>query len=162
MKMNVCNYNKLINGQSISISEVKSIYQELLDEESLLAAEILHTIETNDYVKLTHLLTNRSKIQVAIKEIESLHGKDLINYKSHKERVSSTLEQYAESLSSFGMVQRLDDLNESAHNMLTKTFNLSSKVLSTSNKLNQKLGNHLLKKAVRGISKVSVAMTKKQ
>ena len=94
MNMNIWNYNKLINGKSIPLAEMKSIYQELLEEQALIATEVRHIVEVNDYVKLNQMLSKRSKIQSAIKEIELLHGEELMNSNTDNKRLSDTLNRY--------------------------------------------------------------------
>jgi hypothetical protein len=157
----------LINGKGVPIPEIKSIYQSLLNENERIKNQIVESIESNDYVRLSHLLTSRSKIQTAIKEVESLHENDLKNYVSTKERVSYILTNAAESLESKGedvllnVIKSLEKMNQSTHSLVTKSLDISSKAFSKGNQLNHKAGKLLLKKTSQGLSKLSDAINKK-
>lgn len=82
----------------MSLTGIKKIYRSLLDQDDRIAGEIVDSNECNDYVRLSHLLANRSKILTAIKEVESLHESDLRNHVSTKERVSNVLSNAANSI----------------------------------------------------------------
>lgn len=167
MRKNLWLDHELINGKGVSIPEIKTIYQSLLNENERIKEEIVDSIECNDYVRLSHLLASRGKIQTAIKEVESLHEDDLKNYVSTKERVSYVLTDAAESLESKGenvllnVIKRLEKMNQSTHNLVNKSLDFSSKAFSKANQLNHKAGKFLVKKTSQGLSKLADAINKK-
>ncbi|WP_102026195.1 hypothetical protein [Salirhabdus sp. Marseille-P4669] len=139
MRKNLWLDHELINGKGVPIPEIKTIYQSLLNENERIKVEIVNSIECNDYVRLSHLLASRSKIQSAIKEVESLHEDDLKDYVSTKERVSHVLSNAANSLEANGedvllnVTNSLEKLNQSAHSLVTKSLDISSKAFSKGN-----------------------------
>ncbi|MBS3678742.1 hypothetical protein KGF86_00785 [Ornithinibacillus massiliensis] len=98
MQKNLWLNHELINGKGVSIPEIKTIYQSLLNENEKIIDEIVDSIECNDYFRLSHLLDSRNKIQTVLKEVEALHEDNLKNYVSTKGRVSYALTNAAESL----------------------------------------------------------------
>lgn len=167
MKMHVWNYNKLINGKSIPLAEVKSIYQELLEEQAFIATEVHHTVEANDYVKLNQLLSKRSKVQSAIKEIELLHGEELMNSNTDNKRLSDTLNRYIEALSahqkdiSSELNHCINHLNTSAHSLFKRAAKLPVDRFNLDKKKSRSVGDIMLKKTICGISKVSSTINRK-
>lgn len=167
MKMHVWNYNKLINGKSIPLAEVKSIYQELLEEQAFIATEVHHTVEANDYVKLNQLLSKRSKVQSAIKEIELLHGEELMNSNTDNKQLSDTLNRYIEALSaqqkniSSELNYCINHSNTSAHSLLKRAAKLPVDRFNLDKKKSRSVGDIMLKKTIRGISKVSSTINRK-
>ncbi|MDC3415111.1 hypothetical protein NC797_15095 [Aquibacillus sp. 3ASR75-11] len=167
MQKYLCLDHELINGKGVSIPEIKTIYQSLLNENERITNEIVDSIECNDYVRLSHLLVSRSKIQDAIKEIESLHEDELIGQMPTKERVSRLLNNAAESLETSGdevllnVSNSLEKFNHSAHSLVTKTINISTKAFSKGNQLNHKAGKYLVKKTSKGLSKLADAIKDK-
>lgn len=159
--------HELIDGKGVPIPEIKTIYQSLLNENERIKDEIVNSIECNDYVRLSHLLVSRSKIQSAIKDVESLHEDDLKDYVSTKERVSQVLSNAANSMEANGedvllnVTNSLEKLNQSAHSLLTKSLDISSKAFSKGNQLNHKAGKLLVKKTSKGLSKLAGAINKK-
>ncbi|WP_330948770.1 hypothetical protein [Virgibacillus sp. MG-45] len=132
MRKNLWLDHELINGKRVPIPEIKTIYQSLLNEDERIKNEIVDSIECNDYVRLSHLLVSRNKIQTALKEVEALHDEDLNNYASTKERVSYALTNAAESLESIGedvllkVIKSLEKMNQSTHSLVTKSLDISS------------------------------------
>jgi len=167
MKMHVWNYNKLINGKSIPLAEVKSIYQELLEEQAFIATEVHHTVEANDYVKLNQLLSKRSKVQSAIKEIELLHGDDVINYKTDTKRGLDILNRYVEALSthqkdvSSELRHCINQLSTSAHSLFKNATKRSAAACNINKHNNHKLVDVLLKKTIREVSRMGASIRKK-
>lgn len=167
MRKNLWLYHELIDGKGVPIPEIKTIYQSLLNENERIKDEIVDSIECNDYVRLSHLLVSRSKIQSAIKDVESLHEADLKDYVSTKKRVSQVLSNAANSLETNGkdvllnVTNSLEKMNQSAHSLVTKSLDISSKAFSKGNQLNLKAGKLLLIKASQGLSKLSNAINKK-
>ncbi|MFD1780550.1 hypothetical protein ACFSFW_17935 [Fredinandcohnia salidurans] len=167
MQKNAWQNHELINGKGVSIPEIKKIYQSLLNENERIKDEIVDSIECNDYVRLSHLLVSRSKIQSAIKDVESLHEDDLKGYVSTKERVSQVLSNAANSMDANGEVvvlivtNSLEKLNQSAHSLVTKSLDISSKAISKGNQLNHKAGKFLVKKTSNGLFKLANAINKK-
>jgi len=167
MKKTLWKNHELINGKRVSIPEIKTIYQSLLDQDVRIASEIVDSIECNDYVRLSHLLASRSKIQSAIKEVESLHEDDLKDYVSTKERVSHVISNAAESMGSKGedvllnVINSLEKLNQTTHGLVTKSLDISSKAISKGNQLNHKAGKFLVKKTSQGLSMLADAINKK-
>lgn len=167
MRKNLWLGHELINGKGVSIPEIKTIYQSLLNENERINDEIVDSIECNDYVRISHLLGSRNKIQRALKEVEALHEEDLNNYASTKERVSYALTNAAELLESKGedvlltVIKSLDKMNQSTHSLVAKSLDFSSKAFSTGNQLNHKAGKFLVKKTSQGLSKLADAINKK-
>ncbi|MEC1159009.1 hypothetical protein [Cytobacillus horneckiae] len=167
MRKNLWLDHELINGKGVTIPEIKTIYQSLLNDDERIKDEIVDSIECNDYVRLSHLLASRSKIQTAIKEVESLHEDVLKNYVSTKERVSHVLSNAAESLESKGedvlldIVKGLEKMSHSTHSLVTKSLDISSKAFSKGNQLNHKVGKFLVKKTSKGLFKLANAINKK-
>lgn len=167
MRKNLWLNHELINGKGVSIPEIKTIYQSLLNENERIKDEIVDSIECNDYVRLSHLLASRSKIQTALIEVEALHEDDLKNNVSTKERVSYVLTSAAESLESRGedvllnFIESLEKMNQSTHSLVTKSLDISSKAFSKGNQLNHKAGKFLVKKTSKGLSKLADAINKK-
>lgn len=167
MRKNLWLDYELIDGKGVPIPEIKTIYQSLLNENERIKDEIVDSIECNDYVRLSHLLDSRNKIQTALKEVEALHEEDLNNYASTKERVSYALTNAAELLESKGedvlldINKGLEKVNHSTHSLVTKSLNISSKAFSKGNQLNHKAGKFLVKKTSKGLSKLADAINKK-
>ncbi|MGY3714923.1 hypothetical protein ACWE42_05310 [Sutcliffiella cohnii] len=167
MRKNLWMDHELINGKGVPIPEIKTIYQSLLNENERIKVEIVDSIECNDYVRLSHLLASRSKIQSAIKEVESLHEDDLKDYVSTKERVSLVLSNAANSMEANGedvllkVTNSLEKLNQLAHSLVTNSLDISSKAFSKGNQLNHKAGKFLVKKASNGLFKLANAINKK-
>lgn len=167
MRKNLWMEREMINGKGVPISEIRSIYQSLLNEDERINDEIVDSIECNDYVRLSHLLVSRNKIKTALKEVEALHEDDLKNYVSTKERVSYALTNAAESLESKGedalldVIKSLEKMNQSTHSLVTKSLDISSKAFSKGNQLNHKAGKFLVKKTSHGLSKLADAINKK-
>ena len=167
MRKNLWLHHELMNGKGVSISEIKTIYHSLLNEDERIKEEIVDSIECNDYVRLSHLLTSRSKIQTAIKEIKSLHEDDLKKYVSSNERVSHVLSNTAKSMESNGedillnVTESLEKVNQSVHSLVAKSLDISSKAFSIGNQLNHKAGKFLVKKTSKGLSKLADAINKK-
>ncbi|WP_047980172.1 hypothetical protein [Ornithinibacillus contaminans] len=167
MRKNLWLNYELISGKGVSIPEIKTIYQSLLNEKERINDEIVDSIECNDYVRLSQLLANRSKIQTALLEVEALHEDELKNYVSTKERVSYVLTNAAESLESKGedvllnVIKSLEKMNQSTHSLVTKSLDFSSKAFSKGNQLNHKAGKFLVKNTAKGLSKLSDAINKK-
>lgn len=167
MRKNLWLDHELINGKGVPIPEIKTIYQSLLNENERIKDEIVDSIECNDYVRLSHLLVSRSKIQTALLEVEALHEDDLKNNVSTKERVSYVLTNAAESLESRGedvllnVIKSLEKMNHSTHSLVTKSLDFSSKAFSKGNQLNHKAGKILVKKTSQGLSKLAGAINKK-
>ncbi|MEK4298895.1 hypothetical protein MKY30_05615 [Oceanobacillus sp. FSL W8-0428] len=165
MRKNLWMDHELINGKGVSITEIKTIYQSLLDQDVRIASEIVDSIECNDYVRLSHLLASRSKIQSAIKEVESLH-EDVLKV-STKKRISHVISNAAESMGSKGedvllnVINSLEKLNQTTHGLVTKSLDISSKAISKGNQLNHKAGKFLVKKTSQGLSMLADAINKK-
>ena len=167
MRKNLWLDHELINGKGVSIPEIKTIYQYLLNENERIKDEIVDSIECNDYVRLSQLLDSRSKIQTALLEVEALHEDDLKDKVSTKERVSYVLTNAAESLESIGedvllkVIKSLEKMNQSTHRFVAKSFDISSKAFSKGNRLNHKAGKFLVKKTSKGLSILADAINKK-
>lgn len=167
MRKNLWLDHELINGKAVPIPEIKTIYQSLLHENERIKDEIVDSIECNDYVRLSHLLVSRNKIQTALKEVEALHEDDLKNCVSTKERLSYALTNAAESLESRGedvllnAIKGLEKMNQSTHSLVTKSLDISSKAFSKGNQLYHKAGKFLVKKTSQGLSKLADTINKK-
>ncbi|HHW36179.1 MAG TPA: hypothetical protein GXX18_02600 [Bacillales bacterium] len=127
--------------RSVSLLE---IYQNLLIQHVAISEEVEDAIERNDYVKLSHLLVNRSKIQSAIKEVESLHVDELNSPDSMNGRICKALKDAAATMESKGedmlsnVINNLDKFNQTAGNMVTRAISISNKTLSKGNQLNHR------------------------
>ncbi|MFD1851040.1 hypothetical protein [Oceanobacillus bengalensis] len=159
--------HELIDGKGVPIPEIKTIYLSLLNENEKIKDEIVVSIECNDYVRLSHLLVSRSKIQSAIKDVESLHEDDLKDYISTKKRVSQVLSNAANSMEANGedvllnVSNSLEKLNQLAHSLVTKSLDISFRAFSKGNQLNHKAGKFLVEKTSKGLCKIADAIYKK-
>ncbi|MDM8101343.1 hypothetical protein [Oceanobacillus oncorhynchi] len=159
--------NELLNGRSISIPEVKSIYQTLLDQYEGLSVEIVDSVKRNDYVRLSHLLSRRKKLQTALDDIKTLHEDDLVTQQSLKKRIANVLKTSAETTESKGedalikITNSLEKVNNSAYNIASKTLDFSTKTISKGNRLNHSVGKFLVNKTSKGLSKLADAFNKK-
>ncbi|WP_139223966.1 hypothetical protein [Lentibacillus halodurans] len=153
--------SELLNGKSISIPEVKTIYKALLSQNEDIAHEIVDSVERNDYVRLSNLITKRNKIQTAIEEIEALHENDLSKQQSFKQRIADGLSRSAEFTGTKGedavikVTNSIEKVNQSAHNIASKTLDVSDKTIKKGNQLNHKAGKYLVQKTSNGISKLA-------
>jgi hypothetical protein len=126
----------LLTERSVSLLEIKEIHQNLLIQHTAISEELTDAIERNDYVQQSHLLVNRSKIQSAIKEIESLNEHELNSHVSMNDRISKALKDAAITMESKGedillnVINNLDKLNQSAHSMVSKVTSISNKTIS--------------------------------
>lgn len=131
--------NELLNGKSISIPEVRSIYKTLLEQYGSLSVEIVDSVERNDYVRLSHLLSRRKKLQTALDDIKTLHEDELITQQSIKARINHALKSSAEITEAKGedvlikVTNSIDKINHSAHNIASKTLDFSAKTISKGN-----------------------------
>lgn len=72
------NLSQIENGEDISLKEIRSDYNMLIDELNELLNEINEVIDKNDYVKLMILVDRRNQLHAAICAIESIYDdKDL-------------------------------------------------------------------------------------
>ncbi|MCT1577059.1 hypothetical protein M3E13_04280 [Oceanobacillus kimchii] len=153
--------NELLNGKSISIAEVRLIYQTLLAQYEGLSVEIVDSVERNDYVRLSRLLSRRKKLQTALDDIKSLHEDDLVTQRSIKKRIADVLNTSAETTESKGedtlikITNNLEKVNNSAYNIASKTLDLSTKTISKGNQLNHSVGKFLVNKTSKGLSKLA-------
>lgn len=158
--------SELLNGRSISIPEVKSIYQTLLNQYEDLSVEIVDSVERNDYVRLSHLLSRRKKLQTALDDIKSLHEDELITQQTIKARVNNALKSSAEITKAKGedvlikVTNSIDKVNYSAHNIASKTLDFSAKTISKGNQLNNSVGKFLVNKTSKGLSKLADVFNK--
>ncbi|WP_029265820.1 hypothetical protein [Virgibacillus alimentarius] len=161
MRNNFEDTNEMLNGKSISIPEVQSIYQSLIEQYEGLSVEIVDSVEGNDYVRLSHLLARRRKLQTALDDIKSLHEDELITQRSTKERIANVLKTSAEMTESKGedalikITDSLEKVNHSAHSIASKTLDLSTKTISKGNQLNHSVGKFLVDKTSKGLSKLA-------
>ncbi|MYL41239.1 hypothetical protein [Virgibacillus salexigens] len=158
--------NELLNGKSISIPEIQSIYQSLIKQYEGLSIEIVDSVESNDYVRLSHLLARRKKLQTALDDIKSLHEDELITQRSVKERIANALKTSAEVTESKGedalikITNILEKVNHSTHSIASKTLDLSTKTISKGNQLNHSVGKFFVDKTSKGLSKLADVFNK--
>ncbi|WP_099159033.1 hypothetical protein [Virgibacillus ndiopensis] len=158
--------NELLNGRSISIPEVQSIYQSLIEQYEGLSIEILDSVERNDYVRLSHLLTRRKKLQTALDDIKSLHDDELMTKQTVKDRIANVLKTSAEMTESKGedalikITDSIEKVNHSAHSIASKTLDLSTKTISKGNQLNHSVGKFLVNKTSKSLSKLADVFNK--
>lgn len=158
--------DELLNGRNISIPEVQSIYQTLIEQYEGLSVEIVDSVERNDYVRLSHLLTRRKKLQTALDDIKSLHGDELITQQTIRARINHALKSGAEITEAKGedvlikVTNSIDKVNHSAHNIASKTLDFSTKTISKGNKLNNSVGKFLVNKTSKGLSKLADGFNK--
>ncbi|SFA93695.1 hypothetical protein SAMN04488072_10411 [Lentibacillus halodurans] len=166
MRNNFEGTNELLNGRSISITEVQSIYQSLFEQYEGLSVEIVDSVERNDYVRLSHLLARRKKLQTALDDIKTLHEDELITQRSVKGRIASVLKTSAEMTESKGedalikITDSLEKVNHSTHSITSKTLDLSTKTISKGNQLNHRVGKFLVDKTSKGLSKLADVFNK--
>ncbi|CAM3489502.1 hypothetical protein GCM10009865_32400 [Aeromicrobium ponti] len=157
----------LFTEKSVSLFEIKEIHQNLLIQQAAISEEIAVAIIRNEYVKLSHLLVNRSKIQSAIKEIEFLHEDELNSHVSMNDRISKALRDAAITMESKGedillnVISNLDKLNKSAHSMISKATSISNKTFSRGNQLSHQAGKFLVHKTSEGLAKLSDVIQKR-
>ncbi|MED4353962.1 hypothetical protein P9265_16740 [Schinkia azotoformans] len=157
----------IFTERSVSLIEIKEIHQNLLIQHSAISEEVADAIERNDYVELSHLLVNRSKIQSAINEVESLHEDELNCPISMNDRIGKALKDAAATLESKGedmlsnVTNNLDKLNKVAGNMVTNAISISNKTLSKGNQLNHRAGKLLIHKTSEGLAKLADIIQKR-
>lgn len=166
MKNKFKDTDELLNGRNISIPEVKSIYQTLIEQYEGLSVEIVDSVERNDYVRLSHLLTRRKRLQVALDDIKSLHRDELFTQQTIKARINHALKSSAEITETKGedvlikVTNSIDKVNHSAHNIASKTLDFSTKTISKGNQLNNSVGKFLVNKTSKGLSKLADVFNK--
>lgn len=155
------NESDLLNGRGITITEVKTIYQSLLNEHAENAREILDSIEENDYIRLNRLITRRKQIVIALNAIESVHEKDKVVQSNIRDQVADVLSSSAKITDDKGeelllkITNSIDKVNLLAQNLMIKTINFSSETISKGNQLNHEAAKFLLNKASYGLSKLA-------
>jgi hypothetical protein len=92
----------LFTEKSESFLEIKEIHEILLNKLSAISEDVADAIDRNDYVKLSHLLVSRSKLQTAIEEIESLHEDELNTHVSLNNRIGKALKDAAATMEAKG------------------------------------------------------------
>ncbi|MFB6466463.1 hypothetical protein ACE38V_06505 [Cytobacillus sp. Hz8] len=153
--------------KSVSFLEIIEIHRTLLNKQAAISEELTDAIERNDFVKLSHLLVIRNRIQTAIKEIESLHGDELNFHNSMNCRIGNVLKDAATTVESKGeeillnVIHNLDKFNHSAHSILEKAILFSNKTFSKGNHLNHIVVKLLVHKASEGLVKLANAFQKR-
>lgn len=166
MKYKFKGTDELLNGRNISIPEVQSIYQTLIEQYEGLSVEIVDSVERNDYVRLSHLLTRRRNLQTALDDIKSLYGDELITQQTIKARINHALKSSAEITEAKGgdvlikVTNSIDKVNHSAHNIASKTLDFSTKTISKGNQLNNSIGKYLVNTTSKGLSKLADVFNK--
>jgi hypothetical protein len=160
--------SELLNGKNISLSDVEAIHKNLLMQYEEIAHEIVDSVDRNDYVMVSLLITRRKKFQSAIEEIQSALNEDsLCAPETWRDRVSNVLRICAEMTEDKGedVLQIVSDgvegLNQSAHSLSAKTLDVVSKTCSISNKLGHKAGRFLINQTSTGLSKLADAFKSK-
>lgn len=171
MKENVCQEHQhklgLLTERSVSILEIKEIHQNLLIQHAAISEEVADAIERNDYVNLSHLLVNRSKIQSAIKEVESLHEDELHSPDSMNGRICKALKDAAATMESKGedmlsnVINNLDKFNQIAGNLVTRAISISNKTLRKGNQLNHRAGKLFIRRTSEGLAKLADIIQKR-
>jgi len=155
------NESDLLNGRSISLTEVKAIYNSLLNEYEENAREILGSIEDNDYIKLNRLITRRKQIVIALNAIELVHEKDDGAQSNIRDQVANVLSSSAKITDDKGeelllmVTNSIEKVNRSIQKLMIKTINISSKTISNGNQFNHEVTKFLLNKASDGLSKLA-------
>ncbi|MDC3418613.1 hypothetical protein [Aquibacillus salsiterrae] len=153
--------------RSISIPEIRSIYQSLLSQYEDVSDEIEETVDRNDYVKLSHLLVQRSKIQSAIENIESIHEDDLATGLSFNGRIARLLNNVADITQTKGedvldaVTSSLERMNQSAQSMATKATSMSTKTFDKGNQLSHQAGTFLVHKTSKSLAKLADTFQKR-
>ncbi|WP_026701728.1 hypothetical protein [Salibacterium aidingense] len=159
--------SELLNGKDVPISEVKTTYEDLCEQEEVFTEEIIEAIECNDYVRLSHLLTTREQLRTAIETIESLYGEDLFTQPTMKNRMGNLLHRSADITASKGedvlgkVTNSLEKANQSTHHLANKTLDVSTTTISRGNQLNHKTGKFLINQTANAISRLGNMMKKK-
>lgn len=157
----------IFTERSVSLLEIKEIHQNLLIQHAAISEEVADAIERNDYVNLSHLLVIRSKIQSAIKEVESLHEDELNSPDSMNSRICKVLKDAAATMESKGedmlsnVTHNLDKFNQTAEDMVTRAISISNKTLSKANQLNHQAGKLLIRRTSEGLAKLADIIQKR-
>ncbi|WP_048718284.1 hypothetical protein [Bacillus sp. 522_BSPC] len=171
MKENVWQEQQLKLGlfteKSESFLELKEIHEILLNKHASISEDVAGAIEANDYVKLSHLLVSRSKLQIAIEEIESLNEDELNTHDSLNDRIGNALKDAAATMETKGedillnVIHNLDKLIQSAHSMVSKATLISNKTISKGNQLSHQSGKLLIHKTSEGLVKLADLIQKR-
>lgn len=150
-----------INGKNISIAEAQMIHNELLKQYGEIAQELVSSIDRNDYVKLSLLITRRKRVKNALNELLSLYADELSAAPSFRNRVSAGLRNSAQTIEANGeetllnLSGTLDKLNQSIHTKASKALDYTSKVFSQSNQLHHKAARFLVNQTSASLSKIA-------
>jgi uncharacterized protein YicC (UPF0701 family) len=171
MKKNMPRVKQYHCGSSIerriSLIEVKEIHQNLLNQHVDISNEIADVVEQNDYVKLAHLLVTRSKIEIAINEIESAYQSEFNIQVEMNHCISNALKDAAEKLESKGedmllrVTSNLEKLNDTTHTMITIATAISNKTISKGNQLGHDASKLLIRKTSEGLSRLADIIQKR-
>ncbi|MED3791060.1 hypothetical protein P4571_01195 [Niallia alba] len=157
----------LSNERSLSLIEVKEIHQNLLNQYANISSEIADVVKHNDYVKLSHFLVTRSKIETTINEIESAYSSEFNNQVTTNHRIGDALKNASEKMEAKGedillkVTTNLEKLNGSAHSIITIATALSNKTITKGNQLGHNAGRLLIHKTSNGLSKLANIIQKR-
>ncbi|MEH7094062.1 hypothetical protein [Neobacillus vireti] len=149
------------NGKNISLTEAQMIHQELLKQHEEIAQEIVGSIDRNDYVKLSLLITRRKRVKTALNELLSLYADELSSVQSFRDQISTGLRDCAQMIEEKGeellldLGDTLDMLNQSAHTKASKALDYTSKVFSRSNQLHHKAALFVVKQTSTSLTKLA-------
>ena len=158
-------FEHLTSG-NVSLTEVQAVYNSLLIESEDITQEITDSINRNDYVKLSQLINRRSKIEIAIENIEAAYKDELLSSFSIKDPISIELKSSVQSTRTkdkkvlHAVSYTIEKLNQLAHTLTSKTLNAITKTISFSTQLNHTAGRFLIKQAAYSLAKLADAFKK--
>jgi uncharacterized protein YicC (UPF0701 family) len=150
-----------INGKNISPREVQMIHKELLKQYEEIAQEIVGSIDRNDYVKLSLLITRRKKVKTALNELLSLYADELSSAQIFRNRISTGLRDCAQMIEEKGeellldLSDTLEKLNQSVHTKASKALDCTSKVFNQSNQLHHKAAHFVVNQTSSSLLKLA-------
>lgn len=150
-----------INGKNISATEVQLIHKELLKQYEEVAQEIVSSIDRNDFVKLSLLITRRKRVKTALNELLSLYADELSSAQSFRDQISTGLRDWAQIIEEKGeellldLGDTLDKLNQSVHTHASKGLDCSSKIFSQSNQLHHKAARFVVNQTSASLLKLA-------
>lgn len=155
-----------INGKNISPTEAQMIHKELLNQYEEVAQEIVKSIDRNDYIKLSLLITRRKSVKTALNELLSLYAYELSSAQFFRNRISTRLRDRAHIIEEkgndllFDFGDTLDKLNQSVHTKASKALDCTSKVFSQSNQLHHKAARFVVNQTSASLSKLAEVLKK--
>ena len=155
------NQSEMENGKDVTMLEMQTIYNSLLNEYKGIANDIVDSVDCNDYVKLSMLIDERKQVLAAINEMETLYGDKLFIYRNGKKRIADGLTKSAYFADSRGeetlrsVFTGFEKLNDAAHTITEKTLNSTAKAINVGNQINYKVTRNLLTHTTNSLLKLA-------